>query len=398
MMLNRLAYISVIAAVLAGCADDSFKGASDGLYGDDGQPIPVVVALGDPSGGISKGAGAIDSMEEWSGGNIYVYAFCKDAQTSFETTSRRDPLMCLVDGSKDGYGSLAGKKAKLDARNSYAEWDTDDQDLVYPDGEYSKTAYDFFAYYVDDLVPTNVKRTTDAVIVDVEIDGSQDIMSSKAEVAAHQLAPYPQRDQALILENAYSFYTAQRNIIPTFVFDHHLVRLEFEIHSGVVVDEHKSVLIHGFEVRSRSKADFTVASKQEDRMGLVFGEEKKDMVLTEEGGGTLDTGKYIVNLRTSSAAAGNVFKLGDCLLVAPDVEYLAYMTMTEKRSDGTAVISRARTPLTISYSGGQFKAGNQYKVKLTVYGATRVSASVEMEPWHYGGQIDMDTENDKPII
>ena len=31
MMLNRLAYISVIAAVLAGCADDSFKGASEGL-------------------------------------------------------------------------------------------------------------------------------------------------------------------------------------------------------------------------------------------------------------------------------------------------------------------------------------------------------------------------------
>ena len=70
MMLKRLSYISVVMAVMVGCADDSFKGASDGLYGDDGQPIPVVVALGDPSGGISKGAGAIDSMEEWSGGNI----------------------------------------------------------------------------------------------------------------------------------------------------------------------------------------------------------------------------------------------------------------------------------------------------------------------------------------
>lgn len=398
MMLKRLAYISVVTAVMVGCADDSFKGASDGLYGDDGQPIPVVVALGDPSGGISKETGAIDSMEEWNGGNIYVYAFCKDAQTSYAATSRKAPLKCLVDGSKDDYGSLAGKKAELDARSSYAEWDKYDQELVYPDGGYNKTAYDFFAYYVDDIVPADVVRTDDAVVLEVEIDGTQDIMSSKAEVTERQLATYPQRDQALIIENRYSFYTAQRNVIPTFVFDHHLVRLEFEIHAGLVIDEHNRVLIHGFEIKSKSRARFTVASKDAGRMGLVFGEEKKEMFLTEEGEGTLDSGKYIVNLRNSSDVAGEIFKLGDCLLVAPDVEYDAYMTMTEERSDGSIVISRARTPLTISYSGGQFKAGNQYKVKLTVYGATRVSASVEMEPWYEGGHIDMDTENDKPII
>jgi hypothetical protein len=398
MMLRRLVHICVSVVMLAGCADDSFRGTSDGLYGDDGQSIPVVVALGDPGGGIAKGAGAIDSIEEWSGGNMYVYAFCKSVQTSYAVTSRKDPLNCLVDASKDVYGSLAGKKARLDARNAYAEWETEDQDLVYPGGGHSRRAFDFFAYYVDDAAVSGVKRTDDAVVVDLEIDGSQDVMSSKAEITERQLAPYPQRDQALIVENRYSFYTAQRNMIPTFVFDHHLVRLEFEIHAGLVTDEHKSVLIHGFEIRSKSKAHFTVAAKDEQKMGLVFDEEKKYMDLTEEGGKAFYDGKYTVSLRSSSDVAGEVFKMGDCLLVAPDGEYDAYMTMTEKRSDGSVVISRARTPLTVSYPAGQFKAGNQYKVKLTVYGATRVSASVEMEPWHYGGQIDMDTENDKPII
>lgn len=390
----------VLCTVLAGCADDSFKGNSDGLYGDNGQSIPVVVALGDPSGGITKGVGAMDSMKEWDGSNIYVYAFSKDAGISYSTAGTENSLKCLVDASKDDLGSLAGKKAKINARNTYAEWDVDDENMVYPFGESKEHAYDFFAYYVDDLVVNNrdIRRGNDAVVIELEIDGTQDIMSSKAVISERQLSPYPERDQALIQEKGYSFYTAQRNIIPTFVFNHHLVRLEFEIHSGLVVDEHKSVEIHGFEVASNYKASFTVASKDAGRMGLVFGDEKKDMSLTEDGGDPFKEGGYNVSLRPSEAVQGDVFKMGGCLLVAPAEQYTAYMTMTEKRSDGSVVIGRARTPLTISYASGQFKAGNQYKVKLTVYGATRVSASVEMEPWRFGGQIDMDTENDKPII
>jgi hypothetical protein len=33
-----------------------------------------------------------------------------------------------------------------------------------------------------------------------------------------------------------------------------------------------------------------------------------------------------------------------------------------------------------------------------IYSANNVSASVEMQPWHHGGDINMDMENDKPIL
>ena len=78
--------------LLSGCLDDSYRGTPDNLYGYGSQEIPVVVALGDPTGGIAKGAGAIDKMEEWAGKQIYVYAFNKNVPNSFSSYSyaRRD--------------------------------------------------------------------------------------------------------------------------------------------------------------------------------------------------------------------------------------------------------------------------------------------------------------------
>lgn len=399
-MRRRLSYIFAAIMSLCGCVDDSYHGTPDSLYGDDSVDIPVIVALGDPVSGIVKGAGAIDKHEEWDGSSIYVYAFAKDADVSYKSTSSTDPLCCLVDGSKDKSGSKAGKKASLDAMDYYAIWEKSDVSLNYPSGENKKSTYDFFAYYLDDIQvnESEVRRRDDAVVLDVEIDGTQDLMSSKAAISPKQLGAFSEREQAYLLENQYSYYTAQRDIVPAFVFKHHLVRLEFEIHAGVMLGDTKNLTIHGLEVESKCNAFFTVASKSSEEMGLVFKEKTKIMPLTEDGGAPLNDG-YIVNVRPSPATPEQIFKLGGCLLVAPSMEYDAYIIMSERTSDGTLSISRGRTPITISYpSGGHFQGGNQYKVKLVIYSANNVSASVEMQPWHHGGDINMDMENDKPIL
>ena len=399
--MRRVIHILVAAILLCGCVDDSFRGTSDSLYGDDSMEIPVVVALGDPSGGIVKGAGAIDNLEEWSGSSIYVYAFAQNPDISYRTTSSADALDCLVDASRDSRGSVAGKKARLDATDSYAIWEHEDAAMTYPSGDNKKWTYDFFAYFVDDieLNSSSVKRYDNAVAVDIEIDGSQDIMSSKAQISNRQLKTFTEREQALIKENQFSYYTAQRNIVPTFVFNHHLVRLEFEIHAGVNLGDTKNLTIHGLEVESRCKASFTVAAKNPEEIGLVFTDDLKTMPLTEEGGTPLKDDEYVVYVRPSTSVAPQSFKIGSCLLVAPSVEYDAHIIMSERTSDGVLSVSKARTPLTITYpAGGYFQSGNQYKVKLTVYSANNVSASVEMQPWYHGGDINMDMENDKPIL
>lgn len=391
-------YMLTMLIVLSGCSDDSFRGTTDGMYGDGSQSIPVLVALGDPSGGIAKGSGAIGSMDQWAGKHIYVYAFNRDVETSYLSQSRANPLNCLVDGSRENVYTLAGKKARIVADDAYAEWVIPDSKLVYPVDKEHKRAYDFFAYYVDDAVvpEKEVERDDGSVRLSVEIDGSQDLMSSKAELTEAQLEPFTEKDRIFVMEKAFGFYTAQRNIAPTFLFRHHLVRLEFELVAGLVREEQKIVYVHSMGVESRYRASFTVADREASRMGLEFQEGRKELQLTEDGNDPMK--ECTVVTRPSADIVRENVKMGDCLLLAPDVEYDAYMLMTEIRSDGTTVIERVRTPLKISYGDVPFQAGNQYKVKLTIYGATKVSASVEMEPWRDGGSIEMDEEKDKPII
>lgn len=385
--------------LLSGCLDDSYRGTPDNLYGYGSQEIPVVVALGDPTGGIAKGAGAIDKMEEWDGKYIYVYAFNRKALNSFSSYSyaRRDK--CLVDGSVEDRNSKAGKKAKLAANDSYAKWELDEPDMIYPAGDKTKTSFDFFAYYLDDLEPsyTDFVRTDNSISINIQIDGTQDIMSSKAELNDDQLRPFTEKDKVSVLENAFSFYTAQRNIAPTFMFKHHLVRLEFEIISGMISERPKRVVVHSLGVKSKYNAAFTVADKDGSKLGLTFSNAVTLMPMREKDGSAMPDDKYFVTSVPDESIPQSGMLLSGNLLVAPAEEYEVVMVMTEEYENGTVVVERHSSPLTVTYPKG-FQAGNQYKVKLKIQGVNKVLVYVDVEPWGYGGKVGVDLEDDKPDI
>lgn len=403
-MFERITYLLSALLLLTGCLDDSYRGTPDNLYGYGSQEIPVVVALGDPTGGIAKGSGPIDKVEEWAGKHIYVYAFNKNVPNSFSSYSyaRRDK--CLVDGSVENQNSKAGKKARLAADDSYAKWDTEEPDMIYPAGKNQKAAFDFFAYYLDDLEPpyTAYTRTDNSISVDIEIDGRQDIMSSKAELTDAQLRPFTEKDKVSVIENAFSFYTAQRNIAPTFMFKHHLVNLEFELVSDLVSEEPKTVTVHAMSVESQTKATFVVADRDGARLGLTFRGGVRELPLKQKDGTDMPDDKYVIH-STSWDPEGaedydrETIRMDESLLVAPAQAYDLYMVMTEKYDNGKVVIERQKSLIDITYPKG-FVAGNKYKVKLVIKGAINVLAYVDVEPWGTGGKLDVDTESDKPDI
>ena len=82
--------------------------------------------------------------------------------------------------------------------------------------------------------------------------------------------------------------------------------------------------------------------------------------------------------------------MGGSLIVAPDMEYIATITLKEVREDGIEHDNLV-TELPIS-KNSYFEAGNRYNITLTIYGATEVEVSVHLKEWYEGGDIFIDNE------
>ena len=156
------------------------------------------------------------------------------------------------------------------------------------------------------------------------------------------------------------------------------------------------------KVCSKYKADFVVAEKSHpSQLGLRFEDAYKPFTLTEKDGSAIAEDRYVVRTLSDSGETPTATKMGDCLLVAPQNEALiALVRLRETRADG--VVLDSETEMKLTYAGQtnpmMFAAGNKYKVKLQVYGATNVTSVVTLEKWNEGGKLEVDTENDKPEI
>lgn len=399
-------YAVLSLLLLQSCLDDSYMGSSSDLSGQ-GEPVPVRVSVGNPSvrDGLSlKGTGPIDNMSQVDGKDIYVYAFSKDMLTSYAKKSQDYIINTLVDGSIDNPGSKAGKKATIRAGSMYLDWAESKTELYYPSGDMAHLPYDFFAYYIDDMKvsETDYKRTEHSIALNIEIDGRHDLMSAKAEIDEQQLQQCPLNERELISEYSYSYFTGIRNILPKFYFKHHLTRLEFELVPGETL-ERKLVAVQSIQIRSKYKGLFTIADKgQPSQLGVTFEEERKAMTLRERNGTMILPDTYTLYTVTSSNQPATSIPMGGGLLVAPqDLAFEAIVTINETRPNGTStgnVVNNIEVTYTPAPGEMMYAAGNQYKIKFKIFGASNVSTNVTLEEWIDGGKLDIDTENDKPNI
>lgn len=405
----RWTYAVVALIMLQSCLDDSYKGSSTDPLGEN-TLVPVRVAIGEPSGNIVnvqgssvKGSGPIDNMNQVSGKDIYVYAFNRDLLTSYIKKSEDDMVNTLVDASIDNPGSRAGKRAKTRSGSVYLDWADAKKELYYHSGDMSRISYDFFAYYLDDVQvsETDYKREEHAVRINVQIDGRQDLMSAKAEIDEQQLEKCSEEERTYIKDYCYSYYTGIRNILPKFVFLHHLTRLEFELIPGETSSK-KMISVQSVQINSRYKGEFTVADKgQPSQLGIVFKDERKALALREKTGEEIKPDAYNLYTIYSPGQSATAIPMGGGLLVAPqDMAYEAILTLKETQADGTVKVATNTILVRYSPDPGEimFAAGNQYKVKFVIYGVNDVAANVTLEEWADGGRIDVDTEYDKPDI
>lgn len=369
-----------------GCHDFSYQGTVYVGELDHDIPYPVWMSVGGSAGDIPmKGTGLIGGAADFQERPFYVYAFHRGSDAMFGTLASDDALSCLVDASLDVPGSRLGRKALLDRNNGYAMWASGAGPVYYPSGDHAGHVYDFFAYYIDDmeLTDNNVHRYDDSAVLDVEIDGSQDLMSAKAALTEEQFADIEDMkissDEKFLAEKrAYSYLAARKyNIHPIYTFKRHLAKFDFRFVPGLTPGQTKDVKVEKVEINSRYKGEFTVADNlKQSNLGIVFSEERRDLVLTEPDGSPFVP--FMVTTDSDGSIQDMEWWTSSSLLVAPDTEYELTVTLSETRANGGESYP---TRATLKLDSGVFEAANEYIVTLHVFGYMDVFISAEVGEW-----------------
>ena len=385
----------------AGCLDDSYTGT---VFVEEEMEEGALHEIRMTIGGAAqtRGSGVIGDVSSFAGKDFYVYAFNRDTKTDYSTVSATDSLRCLVDGSYDDPESLMGRRAYWNPATEVVEWGVGESPIYYPMGENEGHDFDFFAYYLDNIEPANedIIRSNDDIKINIEIDGSQDLMSAKAKPTKAQLEDIldKQGEVAMLLqrEHCYSYYTASHNLNPNFDFIHHLVKLDFKLVPGGTPGMTKDVTVEKIEIRTKHKATFTVADKYDDnRLGLKFQEDTTRLALKERDGSEYKPRLISTVNKVGAVTDGIVDDLGS-LLVAPDVEYYLYIVLGEVQGDR---VLESKENEKVIYQGTEedkieFTAGNEYLITLTIYGQMDVRVSADIGEWDKGGDYEYDYDDD----
>ncbi|MEG2149929.1 MAG: hypothetical protein RRY36_01725 [Bacteroidaceae bacterium] len=414
-MIHRLAILILISTSFIACADNSYKGyvEPNELIED---PTPVMLTVGDPSFSVeTKGSGAIDGSKDdaWNGSLIYIYSFVKDMNSvSYDITSANNLDICLIDGSIDKPGTPLGKEAKIpEIKTLPIMWTGAEQAVFYRP---NNIPYDFFAYYIDEMniQEMDVLRAPDHIQMNVTIDGTQDLMSAHAQLTKSQIdeidtSPvFTETEKFNIKNNSYSAYTARRNFQPIMIFRHHLVRLVFKLFAGGVGAN--DAIVDSIIIKSKVKGVFTVASAKGEKMGLDFSgsneykelylkekNAKGEMVdLTQDKSHTSYTGDFSEPLYERNGA----MVVGESMLVASDTEYKCLIKMKQYIEKlGRWKYFTAEADLKAVDAKGEpapFLPGQQYTVRVAIYGVQKVEIETPLEPWGQGGNVELDPNDD----
>lgn len=383
-MLKYFKHIAILSALaLTACVDDSYRGYELD-YADYPVGYTVQVAIGDPY--AVRGTGPKNYIDDLSGNDVLVWAFNREEGTPFTATrTATDSLRCLIDG----------KEATVVAGNSLTVWK--EGTVYYPSNELVAERYDFYGAFIDDATVLDSHRATDKVQLDIEIDGSQDVMTAKAGLPRS-------KETGLEKDYAFSYLSAMDGDAPIFTLNHHLTKLDLFVRPGITYGFSNTMTIMGANLETRTQGTLTVAAKDTDQMGMVFRDNSpyKAVLLRNEHGEacepvTLQTintydaetgvNRYVDDPYLLQLQKEATRQLGASFFVAPEKTYILNLAFEDPdpRDDPF--------PNTVRLNSGEaFLPGHRYQVTMTVYGSYLIDIDCIMVPWLNAGSIWVDKD------
>lgn len=416
--MKKLFFFALAAAgMLTACSNEDTLGGN-GEQNVSEQQIRLGVASSKVQ---TRGTGTVGGMTEaenvWAGQTLWVYMLQKG---SMDLAYYKAPAVGSTAAAETEVFNNKEFKApnKADNTKSGLATTADGTIAYYP----VSGNYDFWGYRVDDAVTDtpDVKLVDDTDnevaadqatkrVVDIVINGSQDIMAGKAVPSDAEVIKLGNYD-----DNFYSAYAARKGVQPNITFNHLLTRFTFEVRAGSKATaglpaggNTDAVKVTGVSVDSKTTGTLTVAytgATKEAADLLTFTGDASPLTLKQRAAGAADNNVPLVDLEPVSltwtdenAAMGDVLKIGEALLVAPgETEYPLTIALSQDvlQKDGEAKVTMPlEQKATIKMDGvKKFEPGKSYKVTITVYGLEGIEVTATLVPWVDGGSIDIDDD------
>lgn len=416
--MKKMFFFALAAAgMLTACSNDDTLGGN-GEQNVSEQQIRLGVASAKvQTRGTGTVGGMTDAENVWAGQTLWVYMLQKGSMDLAYYKAPAVGGVATPDVEVFNNKKFTAPDAANNTKSGLAT--TADGTIAY----YPVSGnYDFWGYRVDDAAgATPVVKTVDDTgaeveanvatkrVVDIEIDGSQDIMAGKAA---------PSNDEVTKLggyaENFYSAYAARKGVQPNITFNHLLTRFTFEVRAGSKATaglpaggNTDAVKVTGVSVDSKTTGTLTVAYTGETKAAadlLTFTGDASALTLKQRDAALADNNAPLVALEPVSltwtddaATIGDVIKVGEALLVAPgQTEYPLTIALSQdvlQKVGETKVTMPLEQKATIKMDGVKaFEPGKSYKVTITVYGLEEIKVTATLVPWVDGGSIDIDDD------
>lgn len=418
--MKKMFFALAAAGMLTACSNEDTLGGN-GEQNVSEQQIRLGVASSKvQTRGTGTVGGMTDAENKWAGQTLWVYMLQKG---SMELGYYKTP----ADAAGAAVGTAVFDNKEFKAPNTAASTvsglaTTADGAIAY----YPVSGnYDFWGYRVDDAAgATPVVKTVDDTgaaveanvatkrVVDITIDGSQDIMAGKA---------VPSTDEVTKLgnyaDNFYSAYAARKGVQPNITFNHLLTRFTFEVRAGSKATaglpaggNTDAVKVTGVSVDSKTTGTLTVAytgATKEAAELLTFTGDASPLKLMQRDETVADNNAALIDLKpvtltwpaTGEATVGDAIKVGEALLVAPgETEYPLTINLSQdvlEKVGEVKVTKPLEQKATIKMDGTKtFEPGKSYKVTITVYGLQEIEVTATLVPWADGGSIDIDDDRD----
>lgn len=416
--MKKMFFFALAAAgMLTACSNDDTLGGN-GEQNVSEQQIRLGVASSKvQTRGTGTVGGMTDAENVWAGQTLWVYMLQKG---SMDLAYYKAPAVGTTAAAETEVFNNKKFNAPNAADNTKSGLATtaDGTIAYYP----VSGNYDFWGYRVDDAVAGDpvVKLVNDAGdevaadqatkrVVDIKIDGSQDIMAGKAAPSTDEVAKLGN-----YADNFYSAYAARKGVQPNITFNHLLTRFTFEVRAGSKATaglpaggNTDAVKVTGVSVDSKTTATLTVAYTGETKAAadlLTFTGDASALTLKQRDAALADNNAPLVALEPVSltwtddaATIGDVIKVGEALLVAPgQTEYPLTIALSQdvlQKVGETKVTMPLEQKATIKMDGVKaFEPGKSYKVTITVYGLEEIKVTATLVPWVDGGSIDIDDD------